>query len=162
MTEKERRETVDFPRLLRKSSTRRVRPATSASRTVVIGDLNGADDALWEILRGTRLIDAQGRWTGGGSELVQVGDLFNRGGGARDALTLLHALKRPAQQAGGRVTVLLGNHEVMTALGNEAYCTPKPRGSKAVRKAKFSPFTKTAWCSSTSAWPTERTPRARH
>jgi hypothetical protein len=90
---------------------------------VVIGDLNGADDALREILRGTGLIDARSRWTGGNAELVQVGDLFNRGGGARAALTLLQALKRPAERAGGRVTVLLGNHEVMTALGNEAYCT---------------------------------------
>jgi len=52
-----------------------------------------------------------------------LGDLFNRGGGARSALTLLERLKRPARKAGGRVTVLLGNHEVMTALGNEAYCT---------------------------------------
>lgn len=99
------------------------RSAPNAPRTIVIGDLNGADDALREILRGTRLIDARGRWTGGNAELVQVGDLFNRGGGARDALTFLHALKRQAQRAGGRVTVLLGNHEVMTALGNEAYCT---------------------------------------
>jgi hypothetical protein len=90
---------------------------------VVIGDLNGADDALREILRGTALIDGRDRWIGGKAELVQVGDLFNRGGGARDALTLLQALKRPAQRAGGRVTVLLGNHEVMTMLGNEAYCT---------------------------------------
>jgi hypothetical protein len=89
----------------------------------VIGDLNGADDALREILRGTGLIDARERWTGGSAELVQVGDLFNRGGGARQALTLLQALRRPALKAGGRVTVLLGNHEVMTALGNESYCT---------------------------------------
>lgn len=90
---------------------------------MVIGDLNGADDALSEILRGTGLIDKRDRWIGGSAELVQVGDLFNRGGGARDALTLLQALKRPALRAGGRVTVLLGNHEVMTMLGNEAYCT---------------------------------------
>lgn len=90
---------------------------------MVVGDLNGADDALREILRGTRLLDARDRWIGGNAELVQVGDLFNRGGGAREALKLLQALKRPAREAGGRVTVLLGNHEVMTALGNEAYCT---------------------------------------
>ena len=90
---------------------------------MVIGDLNGADDALRDILRGTGLIDARDRWTGGRAELVQVGDLFNRGGGARAALKLLQALKRPAKAAGGHVTVLLGNHEVMTALGNESYCT---------------------------------------
>lgn len=99
------------------------RRSRAAPRTVVVGDLNGADDALREILRGTRLIDAADRWVGGSAELVQVGDLFNRGGGARAALKLLQALKPKARRAGGRVTVLLGNHEVMTALGNEAYCT---------------------------------------
>jgi hypothetical protein len=92
-------------------------------RVVVIGDLNGADDALIEILRGTGLIDHKERWIGRDAELVQVGDLFNRGGGARRALSLLLRLKTQARKKGGRVTILLGNHEVMTALGNEAYCT---------------------------------------
>ena len=92
-------------------------------RLVVVGDLNGAADALIEILRGTGLVDAKLSWSGGGAELVQVGDLFNRGGGARRAFTLLLRLQREARRVGGKVTVLLGNHEVMTALGNEAYCT---------------------------------------
>jgi hypothetical protein len=103
--------------------TSRQRALGAAPRTVVVGDLNGADDALREILSGTRLIDDRDGWIGGSAELVQVGDLFNRGGGARAALKLLQALKPKARRAGGRVTVLLGNHEVMTALGNEAYCT---------------------------------------
>ena len=63
------------------------------------------------------------RWSGGRDELVQVGDLFNRGGGAARALRLLLELQRQARRAGGRVTVLLGNHEVMTALRHEGYCT---------------------------------------
>lgn len=93
------------------------------TRIVAIGDLNGADDALLAILRGTRLVDARGRWAGGSAELIQLGDIFNRGAGARHALELLLALKPQAAAAGGRVTVLLGNHEVLTALRNEAYCT---------------------------------------
>lgn len=92
-------------------------------RIVAVGDLNGADDALVEILRGTKVIDREGRWSGGATEVIQLGDLFNRGGGARAALELLCRLKSPARAAGGRVTILLGNHEVMTALRNEAYCT---------------------------------------
>ena len=92
-------------------------------RIVAIGDLNGADDVLVSILRGTELIDGSGRWIGGRAELVQVGDVFNRGSGARHALEILQRLGREARAAGGRVTMLLGNHEVMTALRNEAYCT---------------------------------------
>jgi len=72
-------------------------------RIVVIGDLNAADDVLIDILRGTRLIDRQLRWRGGATELVQLGDLFNRGGGAARALRLLLRLQREARRVGGRV-----------------------------------------------------------
>jgi hypothetical protein len=92
-------------------------------RIVVVGDLNGAYETLVDILEGTGLVNRRLAWSGGGDELVQVGDLFNRGGGAVKALELLLKLQRQAERAGGRVTVLLGNHEVMTALGHEGYCT---------------------------------------
>lgn len=92
-------------------------------RIVAVGDLNAADDVLVDILRGTRLIDRKLRWCGGAAELVQVGDLFNRGGGAANALRLLLRLQREARAAGGKVTVLLGNHEAMTALHHHGYCT---------------------------------------
>ncbi len=117
-----------------------------APRVVVIGDLNGADNALREILRGTRLIDARGDWSGGRAELVQMGDLFNRGGGARRAVALLRKLKRQAQRRGGKVTVLLGNHEAMMALRHEAYCTEEE-------------YLSFATASDRRAWP-GRTPRA--
>jgi len=90
---------------------------------VVIGDLNAAHDVLIDILRGTGLVDRKLRWTGGVSELVQMGDIFNRGGGALNALRLLLRLQLEAKRAGGRVTVLLGNHEAMTALHHHGYCT---------------------------------------
>ncbi|MCG8419688.1 MAG: metallophosphoesterase [Proteobacteria bacterium] len=92
-------------------------------RVVAIGDLNGAYDVLRDILLAMDIIDQQNRWIGGRAHLIQIGDVFNRGGRARDALRLLDALRRKAPADGGRVTVLLGNHEVMTVLGNEAYCT---------------------------------------
>jgi len=85
--------------------------------------LNAADDALEEILRGTKLVNRKLEWIGGGAELVQLGDIFNRGDGATRALALLLRLRREARNSGGRVTVLLGNHEAMTALRHEGYCT---------------------------------------
>ena len=98
--------------------------ATHATKRVIaIGDLNGAYDVLLDLLRGTGLVNRRLEWSGKGDELVQMGDLFNRGGGAAVALRLLLELQRQARKAGGKVTILLGNHEVMTALRHEGYCT---------------------------------------
>jgi Calcineurin-like phosphoesterase len=95
----------------------------AGTRIVVVGDLNGAFDVLVDILRGTKLVNRELKWCGGRAELVQMGDLFNRGDGALQALQLLLKLQRQARKVGGKVTVLLGNHEVMSALGHEGYCT---------------------------------------
>jgi hypothetical protein len=103
----------------RGASSARVRP----KQLVAIGDLNGADDVLVELLRETGLINRKQRWVGGTSELIQMGDVFNRGGGALRAFRLLFKLRAQARRAGGNVTILLGNHEVMTALRHEGYCT---------------------------------------
>jgi hypothetical protein len=97
--------------------------ARARQKIVVIGDLNGAYDVLVDILRGTKLVGRELAWRGGRAELVQMGDLFNRGDGGLQALRLLLKLQRQARKVGGKVTVLLGNHEVMTALGHEGYCT---------------------------------------
>src|SRR6185436_10892487 len=72
---------------------------------------------------GTKLVNRRLEWVGGRAELVQLGDIFNRGGGAAQALKLLLRLRREARACGGRVTVLLGNHEAMSALRHEGYCT---------------------------------------
>lgn len=95
----------------------------SGQRIVCIGDLNGSFEALRHVLRGTGIIDPRDQWSGGSAHLVQMGDIFNRGAGGRAALELLLRLRPQARAMGGEVTVILGNHEVMTALGNEAYCT---------------------------------------
>lgn len=94
-----------------------------AERVVAIGDLNGAFDLLRSMLRALSIIDREDHWIGGATHLIQIGDIFNRSGGARATFLFLDVLKREAAAQGGQVTVLLGNHEVMTALRNEAYCT---------------------------------------
>ncbi len=88
------------------------------ARIVAIGDLNGAVAVLREILRGVGVADDRDRWSGGRTHLIQVGDIFDRGGGACASLELLRKLQAEAPRDGGRVTVLLGNHEVMAVLGH--------------------------------------------
>lgn len=94
-------------------------------RLVVIGDLNGDDDALAVILCANGVIDPAGRWCGEGVHLVQLGDVVNRGGASRAALERLMRLAEEAPEHGGRVSVLLGNHEAMVTLGNLAWCAPE-------------------------------------
>ena len=52
-----------------------------ASRVVAIGDVHGAYDRLLELLRAAGVADAKGRWTGGTTHLVQLGDVVDRGTG---------------------------------------------------------------------------------
>lgn len=92
-------------------------------RLVIIGDLNGYGTILVRMLRGLKLIDKHGHWRGGKTVLVQMGDLPNRGPTPRVAMELMMGLGPEAREAGGDVLWLLGNHEVLSSLGHEAYVT---------------------------------------
>ena len=107
-------------------------PAASASdqwqwsgidRVVAFGDVHGAYDELVGILRQSGIIDESGRWAGGSTHLVSLGDLVDRGGRSRDVIDLLMRLQEEAPQAGGAVHVLLGNHEAMHMTGELEYAS---------------------------------------
>ena len=87
-------------------------------RIVAVGDIHGAFNGVRSILRETGLIDEADRWIGGDAILVQTGDFLDRGPGATQVAELLMDLQRQAPAAGGRVVVLLGNHEVMNIVGD--------------------------------------------
>ncbi len=99
--------------------------AAPPARIVAVGDVHGAADAFVSILQKASLIDAQKRWTGGTSILVQTGDLLDRGPGVRQILDLLIALEPQAAAAGGRVQALMGNHEVMNIIGETRDVAPE-------------------------------------
>src|SRR5687767_354355 len=88
-----------------------------AQRVVAIGDIHGDLEAFVGILRQAELVDEQKNWTGGKATLVQTGDFLDRGPYVREVMHLLMALEKQAKKAGGRVLVLLGNHEVMNITG---------------------------------------------
>ena len=94
---------------------------SSEGRVVAVGDIHGAFDELVAVLRGTGLIDAELRWTGGTTHLVSVGDLLHRGDYGRQVMDLVMRLQREAAEAGGAVHVILGNHEVMSLTGDLRY-----------------------------------------
>jgi len=89
---------------------------TGIQKIIAVGDLHGDYDSFVEILRGAGLVDKDLHWTGGKTHLVQIGDVMDRGDHAKDIFDLLMQLEKEAEQAGGKVHLLLGNHEEMNIL----------------------------------------------
>lgn len=92
-------------------------------RIVAVGDLHG-DYAAWiAIARDAGLIDSNNRWSGGRTTLVQLGDIADRGPDTLRIIRHLQQLEREAAAAGGKVIVVLGNHEAMNVIGDLRYVT---------------------------------------
>jgi len=99
------------------------------ARLLAIGDIHGAGDAFVRILQKAGLVDGSQRWSGGTATLVQTGDYLDRGGAVRPVLDLLMRLESEARAAGGRVEVLLGNHEIMNVLRELTDVSPEAYAS---------------------------------
>lgn len=68
-----------------------------------------------------KIIDDKGAWVGGTDILVQTGDIVDRGTYALDIYEMMQRLRSEAYFEGGKVVSVLGNHEVMNALGDWRY-----------------------------------------
>lgn len=86
-------------------------------RWVAIGDVHGAYDELTTLLQDAGVVDAELDWSGGATHLVSMGDLVDRGPRSREVVDLMMRLEQEAAAAGGKVHVLLGNHEAMQLSG---------------------------------------------
>jgi hypothetical protein len=93
----------------------------------VVGDVHGEYDTLTAVLRNAGVIDSDGRWSGGRRHLVFLGDLFDRGDDVTRTLWFIYGLERQAESAGGRVHVVLGNHEIMVLTNDLRYVAVKER-----------------------------------
>jgi hypothetical protein len=92
-------------------------------RIVAIGDLHGDLDATRRALKLAGAIDEGDHWEGGDLVLVQTGDQLDRGDDEQAILDLLTRLTEEAEEAGGRIHVLNGNHELMNAELDLRYVT---------------------------------------
>lgn len=84
----------------------------------VITDTHGEFETYIRLLKANRIIDQNLRWSFGHGHLVVLGDIFDRGDKVTEILWHLFGLEKQASDAGGKVHLLLGNHELMI-LGNE-------------------------------------------
>jgi len=130
----------------------------AAPRLVAVGDLHGDLQHSLAVLQLAGLLDERGRWIGGDSQLVQTGDLLDRGDDGKGVLDLMMRLQAEATAAGGAVHVLMGNHEAMNLLGDWRYVSQGDLASFGGEEARRAALSSEG---DYGAWLAERDPVAR-
>lgn len=81
------------------------------SQVVAVSDVHGHYLNALHLLQKAQIMDANGKWAGGKTLLVVVGDSIDKGPSSLAVLRCWLDLRAQADKVGGRVLVLLGNHE---------------------------------------------------
>lgn len=108
---------------------------THAGRIVAVGDLHGDYNQYVKILKINQLVDDELKWVGGETHFVQLGDVTDRGPDSLKIINHLKALTKQAKKQGGRVHVLIGNHEAMNIQGDLRYVHPGEYAAVTGRKS---------------------------
>jgi hypothetical protein len=90
-------------------------------RVVALSDIHGAYTPMLRTLRAAAVIGDGDEWVAGSTHLVIVGDITDRGPESRQVMDLLMQLEKEAESAGGKVHVLIGNHEAMNLVSDLRY-----------------------------------------
>lgn len=116
-----------MPETTRRASGPINSPPSRAARYAV-SDIHGHPQEFLAALQRKGLVDATGYWSGGTAQLWSLGDYFDRGPDGVAVVDHLIRLQQEASAAGGEVTALLGNHEVLTLgmhrFGTQTVTTP--------------------------------------
>ena len=107
---------------------------------LALSDIHGQDDLFRELLRAHQVIDEENKWIYGDGHLVIVGDIFDRGPKVMESLWFLFFLEKEAKAAGGKVHVLLGNHELMVMHGDLGYLNKKYRYTMGISRTPYANF----------------------
>jgi len=94
-------------------------------RWAAVSDVHGQNALLLSLLRAQHIVDEQGNWAWRRGVLIVVGDVFDRGPNQLEALWAIYRWAQQARAAGGRVELLLGNHEIMVLTGDLRYLHEK-------------------------------------
>jgi hypothetical protein len=118
-------------------------------RILVIGDIHADYHMMLKLLQQFKVIDRNGRWTAKDTYIVQLGDQVDGGGrggsdaeGEQEVMEFMDNLNTQANEYGGAVYSLIGNHEIMNVMGDFRYASSadvKTDGGVTNRKHKYSP-----------------------
>ena len=98
---------------------------TTPSKFLAISDFDGHIEAFTMILRGEGIIDTDFNWIYGDGHLVISGDLFDRGFHITECMWLLYKLESEAIAQGGKIHLIMGNHEIMNMTDDWRYVEVK-------------------------------------
>ena len=102
-----------------------------------VSDIHGQYDTFIKLLRNNGVINKKNKWTFGNGHFIVAGDMFDKGSQVTEVLWFLYNLEKKAEAKGGKLHVLLGNHDVMVLNGNLRSVHPK---YKEVGKILEKPF----------------------
>ena len=102
-----------------------------------ISDIHGQYNTLLKLLKNNKVITKKGKWNFGNGHFVIVGDIFDRGPAVTEVLWFLYDLEKQAEKKGGKLHVLLGNHDVMVLNGNLRAIHPKYKEVAELLKMPF-------------------------
>ena len=112
------------------------------TRIVAVGDLHGDFTTARSILVNAGVMDEAGEWAGGNATLVQLGDCVDRGIDGHGIIDMLLRLRDSALDRGGRVHLLVGNHELMNVKRELDFVDPREaaaHGTAEERAQRFAP-----------------------
>ncbi len=92
---------------------------------MVVGDVHGEFDTMKKLLIANKVISPKEDWLFGKNHLVFVGDIFDRGNKVTEALYFIRRISQKANEKGGKVHLILGNHEVMVLMNDSRYVSAK-------------------------------------
>ncbi|RAJ08510.1 calcineurin-like phosphoesterase family protein [Chitinophaga skermanii] len=95
--------------------------SAGADKMLVLSDIEGEFTAARKLFIGTGVMDEKYNWTFGTNKVVICGDLFDRGKEVPAYLWLLYKLEADAARQGGKLHVVLGNHDIMNMNGDFRY-----------------------------------------
>lgn len=106
-------------------------PGTSSRPAYFVGDVHGMRAELLNLLQNESLIDDAERWMGGAAQLWFLGDLVDRGPDGIGVIELVMRLQAQAEEVGGHVGSVLGNHEIGLLAADQLGSAPSsgPGGS---------------------------------
>jgi len=97
----------------------------AVEKLIVLSDIHGQLDLFQSILLANNIVSSDLSWSFGDGHMVIVGDVFDRGPQVTETFWYLMKLDEQAQKVGGRVHMLLGNHEHMPLQNDLRYLHDK-------------------------------------